>query len=234
MSEPRFPAGFLWGAATAAYQIEGSPTADGAGESIWDRFAHTPGKIANGDTGDVACDSYHLYRTDIQLLKNLGVSSYRMSIAWSRIFPDGRGAPNMRGVDYYNRVIDALLAAGITPYVTLFHWDLPQAQQDRVGGWLSKDTSKAFADYCGFVARRLSGRVRHFFTINEFSCFIDEGLGSGTKAPGLKVPPARLNQARHNAILGHGMAAQAIRAGDMDIAIRKVRANAGLAASVSR
>ena len=207
--ELRFPAGFRWGCATAAYQIEGAVHEDGRGETNWDVFSHTPGRVANGDTGDVACDSYHLYPTDIQLTRDLGVGVYRMSIAWSRIFPEGRGTPNPRGVDYYNRVIDALLAAGITPYVTLFHWDLPQALP---GGWQNRDTAYAFADYAGYMAGRLSDRVHDFMTVNELRCFTDLGHQVGVHAPGLRLPPAEVNQVRHHGVLAHGLAVQAIRA----------------------
>jgi beta-glucosidase len=204
-----FPQGFKWGCATAAYQIEGAVHADGRGLTNWDVFSHTPGKIANGDTGDVACDSYHLYNEDIQLLKNLGVGAYRMSIAWSRIFPDGRGAINQKGLDYYNKVVDALLAAGIAPYVTLFHWDLPQALP---GGWQNRDTAYAFADYAATVTGKLSDRVHNFMTVNELRCFTDQGYQSGIKAPGLMLPPAAANQVRHHGVLAHGLGVQAIRA----------------------
>jgi beta-glucosidase len=204
-----FPKDFLWGCATAAYQIEGAVHEGGRGLTNWDVFSHTPGKVANGDTGDVACDSYHRYKEDIQLLKALGVKTYRMSIAWSRIFPDGRGKPNARGLDYYNRVIDELLANGITPYVTLFHWDLPQAL---AGGWQSRDTAYAFADYAGYVAGRLSDRVTDFMTVNELRCFTDLGHQQGIHAPGLQLPPAQVNQVRHHGILAHGLGVQAIRA----------------------
>ncbi|MGN6374705.1 MAG: glycoside hydrolase family 1 protein, partial [Sphingomonas sp.] len=204
-----FPEGFLWGCATASYQIEGAVHEDGRGLTNWDVFAHTPGKIANGDTGDVACDSYHRYADDIQLLKNLGVKTYRMSIAWSRIFPDGRGRPNPKGVDYYNRVIDQLMAAGITPYVTLFHWDLPQALP---GGWQNRDTAKAFADYAGFMAKTLGDRVKNVMTVNELRCFTDLSHKDGKHAPGLKLPPAQVNQVRHHGVLAHGLGVEAIRA----------------------
>jgi beta-glucosidase len=204
-----FPKGFLWGCATAAYQIEGGANEDGRGPSNWDIFAHTPGKIFNGDTGDVADDSYHRYKEDVQLLKNLGVSTYRMSISWSRIFPEGKGQPNPKGLDYYNRVIDELLANHIQPYVTLFHWDLPAALE---GGWQSRDTAKAFADYAGYMAQHISDRVHHFMTTNEFLCFTDLGYRDGRNAPGLKLPPAEVNQVRHNGILAHGLGVQAIRA----------------------
>lgn len=205
----RFPANFLWGCATAAYQIEGAATEDGRGLSIWDTFSHAPGKTFHGDTGDVADDSYHLYKEDVKLLKNLGVRVYRFSISWSRIFPDGTGQPNEKGLAYYQRVIDELLANNIEPYVTLFHWDLPQALP---GGWQSRDTSKAFADYAAYVSKRLSDRVHHFFTTNEFVCFTDLSYKSGQFAPGLKLPAAEVNQIRHNGILAHGLGVQAIRA----------------------
>jgi beta-glucosidase len=208
----RFPNGFLWGVATASYQIEGAWKEDGKGESIWDRFAHTPGKIKNDDTGDVALDHYRRYKEDVQSMKALGAKAYRFSIAWPRIFPDGTGAPNSKGLDFYSRLVDELMANGIQPFATLYHWDLPQALQDRWGGWESRDTAKAFADYAGFVAERLSDRVRHFFTINEFTTFMEWGHGNGLHAPGLRLPPARLNQARHHAVLAHGLGVQAIRA----------------------
>jgi len=204
-----YPKGFLWGCATAAYQIEGGAKDDGRGPSIWDTFAHTWGKTNHGETGDVADDSYHLYKEDVKLLKSLGVSTYRMSISWSRVFPDGAGQPNPKGMDYYNRVVDELLANGITPYITLFHWDLPQALD---GGWQNRATAQSFADYAAYVTKRLSDRVHHFMTTNEFTCFTDLGYQNGQFAPGLKLPPAQVNQIRHHAILAHGLAVQAIRA----------------------
>jgi len=205
----QFPRGFLWGCATAAYQIEGAANVDGRGPSIWDTFSHTPGITYNGDTGDVADDSYHLYKEDVKLLRNLGVSTYRMSISWSRIFPSGTGRANPLGLDYYQRVVDELLANNITPYITLFHWDLPQALP---GGWQSRETSKAFAEYAAYVTRRLSDRVHHFMTTNEFTCFTDLGYREGRFAPGLRLPAAQANQVRHHGILAHGLAVQAIRA----------------------
>jgi beta-glucosidase len=205
----QLPPGFVWGCATAAYQIEGGAHEGGRGESIWDVFSHTPGKTYNGDTGDVADDSYRLYKEDVKLLKNLGVSAYRMSIAWPRIFPNGTGQPNQAGLDYYKRVLDELLANGITPYVTLFHWDLPAAL---AGGWQSRATALAFADYAGYVARQLSDRVHHFMTTNEFACFTDLSYQVGQFAPGLKLPAAEVNQVRHHGILAHGLGVQAIRA----------------------
>ena len=206
-----FPKGFLWGTATAAYQIEGAVNADGRGPSIWDTFAHTPGKTHNNDTGDVAADHYHRYRDDIQSMKALGMAAYRFSIAWPRIFPQGTGAPNPKGLDFYDRLVDELIANGIEPFATLYHWDLPQALQDR-GGWETRDTANAFADYAGHVADKLSDRVKRFFTLNECAAFVELGHGSGVHAPGLKLPPGRLNQARHHVLLAHGLAVQAIRA----------------------
>lgn len=204
-----FPKDFRWGTATASFQIEGATREDGRGQTNWDVFCQTPGKVANGDTGDVACDSYHRYGEDIQLLKNLGVNSYRMSIAWSRIFPEGRGKPNQKGIDYYNRVIDGLKAAGIEPYVTMFHWDLPEALP---GGWQNRDTALAFADYAGFMAGKISDRVSHFMTLNELRCFTDLSHQIGIHAPGLKLSPAAVNQVRHHGVLAHGLGVQAIRA----------------------
>jgi beta-glucosidase len=207
-----FPSGFLWGAATSAYQIEGAVTEDGRGPSIWDRYAHMPGKIADRSNADIANDSYHLYKDDVQLMKALGVKAYRFSIAWPRVFPEGVGTPNPKGLDFYNRLLDELLANGIEPFATIYHWDLPLALQDRLGGWMSRDTSKAFADYAGYVASHLSDRVKHLFTINECSRLVDLGYGAGFDAPGLKLPQPALNQVRHNVALGHGLAVQAIRA----------------------
>src|SRR5712672_2357206 len=207
-----FPKDFVWGTATSAYQIEGAVNEDGRGRSIWDTFAHTPGKIGDSSTADRANEHYHRYKEDVRLIRDLGVRHYRFSVAWPRIFPDGTGAPNPKGLDFYNRLIDELLANGIEPSATLYHWDLPQALQDRVGGWQSSETSKAFADYAGYVAERLSDRVKNIFTLNEAGRFLNFGYGWGIDAPGLKLPPAELNQARHHVVLAHGLAVQAIRA----------------------
>jgi beta-glucosidase len=208
----RFPAGFVWGTATSAYQIEGAVNEDGRGPSIWDTFSHTPGKIGDNTNADRANDHYHRYKEDVGLIKDLGAKAYRFSIAWPRVFPNGDGTPNPKGLDFYNRLVDELLANGIEPYATLYHWDLPQSLEDRVGGWRSSDTSKAFGDYSGYVAERLSDRVKNFFTINEAGRFLNFGYGWGIDAPGLKLPTGELNQARHNVVLGHGYAVQAIRA----------------------
>jgi beta-glucosidase len=205
----QFPAGFVWGCATAAYQVEGAASEDGRGPSVWDTFSHTAGKTFEGQTGDVADDSYHLYPDDAKLMKGLGVKGYRLSISWSRIFPNGTGQPNDKGLAHYDRVIDDLLAQQIEPYITLFHWDLPQALP---GGWQSRDTAKAFADYAGLVSRRLSDRVKRFMTVNELVCFTDLGYKVGIFAPGLKLEPREANQVRHHGVLAHGLAVQAIRA----------------------
>jgi beta-glucosidase len=206
-----FPAGFLWGSATASYQVEGAAREGGRGVSIWDTFSHTPGKTNHGDTGDVADDYFHRYRQDAQLMKNLGLKSCRFSIAWSRIFPTGAGAPNQQGLDFYRRMTDALLEAGIEPFCTLYHWDLPQTLQDR-GGWENRDTAKLFADYAGYTAGKLSDKVHQFMTMNEMRTFVELGYGTGTHAPGLKVGPKRLAQLTHYVVLAHGLAVQAIRA----------------------
>jgi beta-glucosidase len=220
----RFPDGFFWGVATSSYQIEGAWDEDGKGVSIWDTYVRTPGNIAHGDTGDVANDHYHRYKEDVALMHSIGATAYRFSVAWPRIFPDGIGEPNSRGVDFYSRLIDELLGAGIEPFATLYHWDLPQTMQDNYGGWQSKDTAKAFADYAGYVAEHLGDRVKHYFTINEFASFVEGGyqgldvqVGGGKTvhlgaAPGLRLSEAGLKQVRHHAVLGHGLAVQAIRA----------------------
>jgi beta-glucosidase len=206
-----FPQGFRWGTATSAYQIEGAAQEDGRGPSIWDTFCRLPWKIRDGTNGDVACDHYHLYKEDVALMKVLGATTYRFSIAWPRLFPEGRGLPDPKGLAFYDRLVDELLANGIEPFATLYHWDLPQVLQDR-GGWESRDTAEAFAAYAGFAASKLSDRVGNFFTMNEIRTFIEMGYGNGMFAPGLALPKARLNQARHHAVLGHGLAVQAVRA----------------------
>jgi beta-glucosidase len=204
-----FPQGFKWGCATAAYQIEGAADEDGRGPSIWDNFSHTLGKTFQGDTGDVADDSYHLYKEDVRLLKNLDAKVYRMSISWSRVLPDGTGKPNGKGLDYYKRVVDELRNNDIEPYVTLFHWDLPASLPH---GWQSRTTAKAFGDYAAFIARELSDRVHNFFTTNEFVCFTDLSYKVGQFAPGLRLDAAQVNQVRHHGVLAHGLGVQAIRA----------------------
>lgn len=207
-----FPSGFIWGTATSAYQVEGAVAEDGRGPSIWDAFSHQPGHIADGSNADRADDHYHRYKQDVALMRELGVKAYRFSIAWPRVFPEGVGAANPKGLDFYDRLLDELLANGIEPYATLYHWDLPQSLQDRFGGWQSTETSKAFADYAAYVAQRLTDRVKTIFTVNEVGRFVTFGYGLGIDAPGLKLPPKQLNQVRHNVALAHGLAVQAIRA----------------------
>ncbi|MDE1163027.1 MAG: GH1 family beta-glucosidase [Acidobacteriaceae bacterium] len=209
--ERSFPQGFLWGSATASYQVEGAVKEDGRGVSIWDTFSHTPGKTHNGDTGDIADDFYHRYPQDIEMMKELGLKTCRFSIAWPRIFPNGTGQPNQKGIDFYRRLSDKLRAAGIEPYCTLYHWDLPQVLQDK-GGWQNRDTAKAFADYAGYTAGKLSDTISHWMTVNEMSTFIGVGYRDGRHAPGLKLGPKDLAQAQHHAVLGHGLAVRAIRA----------------------
>ena len=205
-----FPERFLWGSATSAYQVEGSPLADGAGPSTWHRFAHTPGRIRDGDNGDVACDHYHQFRDDVGLMRNLGLNAYRFSIAWSRVMPRGTGQINARGVDFYERLVDTLLDHGVEPMVTLYHWDLPAALDDR-GGWLNPDSAHWFSDYAQMMFRRLDGRVKLWTTLNEPWVITDGGYLHGTLAPGhrnrFEAPIAT-----HNLLRAHGMAVRAYRA----------------------
>jgi beta-glucosidase len=205
----RFPERFLWGASTSAYQIEGSPLADGAGPSIWQRFAHTPGNIRDGDTGDVACDHYRRWREDVKLMQEIGLQAYRFSISWSRVMPQGRGAVNEAGLAFYDRLVDTLLENGIQPMVTLFHWDLPEAL-DNQGGWLNRDIAGWFADYARVMFRRLDDRVTSWATINEPWVVSDGGYLHGTLAPGhrnrFEAPIAA-----HNLLRAHGAAVKAYR-----------------------
>jgi beta-glucosidase len=207
----RFPQDFIWGTATASYQVEGAVHEDGRGPSIWDTFSHTPGKTFQGQTADVADDFYHRYKEDIALMQRLGVKGFRFSIAWPRVFPEGTGTPNPKGLDFYKRLADALREAGIEPFCTLFHWDLPQALQDK-GGWTNVATSHAFADYAHYTVSQLSDRITHWMTINEFGSYIDLGYESGEFAPGLRLSRRDVAQTRHNAVLAHGLAVQSIRA----------------------
>ncbi|MBY8866541.1 GH1 family beta-glucosidase [Streptomyces sennicomposti] len=204
------PHDFLWGTATSAYQIEGAAAEDGRAPSIWDTFSHTPGKTDNGDHGDVACDHYHRWPEDIALMRQLGLNAYRLSIAWPRVVPGGDGPANPKGLAFYDELIDGLLEAGITPSVTLYHWDLPQALQDR-GGWPERDTAEHFADYASVVADRLGDRVSHWTTLNEPSCSAWIGHLEGKMAPGLTDLTAAV-RASYHLLLGHGLATRAIRA----------------------
>jgi beta-glucosidase len=205
-----FPQGFTWGAATAAYQIEGAARAGGRGPSVWDTFSRTPGKVHGGDTGDVACDSYHRYPEDVALMASLGLGAYRFSISWPRVQPSGRGAVNQRGLDYYRALLDELSANGIAATATLYHWDLPQELQDE-GGWAVRGTAQRFAEYTAIVAAALGDRVARWITLNEPQVVASHGYRTGEHAPGLRDAAAAA-AATHHLLLGHGLAAQALRA----------------------
>jgi beta-glucosidase len=204
-----FSPDFVWGAATAAYQVEGAAAEDGRGESIWDRFSATPGKVANGDTGAVACDTYHRYAEDIRLMRALGIGAFRLSVAWPRILPEGRGRVNRAGLDFYDRLVDDLLTNDLDPYVTLYHWDLPQALEDR-GGWPARETVEAFTEYTEVVVARLGDRVRHWITQNEPWVVSWLGYGLGLHAPGRTSERDAL-AAGHHVLLAHGRAAEILR-----------------------
>ena len=204
-----FPSDFIWGAATASYQIEGAAQEDGRGESVWDRFCATPGKVRGGDTGEVACDFYHRYRDDVKLMRELGLDAFRFSIAWPRVMPGGRGAVNEKGLDFYDRLVDELLANEIEPFATLFHWDTPQALED-AGGWTDRATAEAFAEYAEVVATRLGDRVQHWITHNEPWVHAWIGHAWGTHAPG-RTSEKDAVAAAHHLLLSHGWAVDAIR-----------------------
>ena len=206
-----FPKDFLWGAATSAYQIEGAVEDDGRGPSIWDMFEKKPGAIWNGQSGRVACDHYHRFRDDVALMKSLGLGAYRFSVSWPRVLPGGTGAVNEKGLAFYDALVDALLGAGITPLLTLFHWDLPEALQLR-GGWMTRDAAGWFAEYAALVTKRLSDRVPYWMTINEPRSFIGAGYRLGIHAPGEQLPLREALQAGHHLLLAHGRGVQAIRA----------------------
>jgi beta-glucosidase len=206
----QFPEGFVWGAATASYQIEGAARDDGRGPSIWDTFSRTPGKVFAGHTGDVACEHYHRYRDDVALMAELGLKAYRFSVSWPRIRPDGTGPVNQRGLDFYDRLVDELRGRGIDPIVTLYHWDLPQPLEDR-GGWASRESAEQFARYAAAVYARLGDRVQTWTTLNEPWCAAFLGYANGIHAPGRQDPVAAF-AATHHLLLGHGLAAQALRA----------------------
>jgi beta-glucosidase len=215
-----FPTDFLWGASTAAYQIEGAVREDGRGPSIWDSFSHTPGKTANGDTGDVACDHYHRWGEDLVLMRELGLGAYRFSTAWPRILPQGRGAVNEAGFTFYDRLVDALLEAGIQPWLCLYHWDLPQALEDK-GGWRNRDTAYWYRDYAAIVARRLADRVTHWATFNEPNMVAYRGHGEGDHAPGLTNGDAVL-RAIHTLNLAHGLGVMALRERRADLQLGNI------------
>lgn len=205
-----FPDHFLWGAAAASYQVEGAATADGKGKSVWDMFCERPGAVFEQHSGVTACDHYHLYQEDVGLMAELGLHAYRLSLSWPRLFPDGVGSPNQKGFDFYDRLFDALLAKGITPYVTLFHWDYPLSLFHR-GGWLNRDSVDWFADYAAAVVARYSDRVTNYFTLNEPQVFIGFGHQQGEHAPGLTLPTSEMLLAGHHCLLAHGKSVQAMR-----------------------
>lgn len=216
MMSYQFPAGFEWGAATSAYQIEGAIKEDGRQPSVWDTFSETRGRTFKGQTGAIACDHYHRYKEDIQLMVELGIKNYRFSLSWCRILPDGRGAVNEAGIDFYRRLVDCLLENGIMPYATLFHWDSPQALEDKYGSWRSREMAYDFADYVTAVVSRLGDRIAHWMTLNEISCFTHMGYDVGATpkhAPGTRVKSRKdVWQTSHHALLAHGLGTQAIRA----------------------
>ena len=214
MFQRDFPADFVWGAASASYQVEGAPFEDGKGASVWNEFDKRPGTMRDDVNGDVACDHYHRYPEDIALMHDIGMTGYRFSIAWSRIFPEGRGRFNQAGMDHYKRVCEELLKNGIAPYVTLYHWDLPLALQKDFGGWESRECVKYFGEYAARIAQELKGMVKNYFTTNEFLAASDVAYGMGLIAPGLKLPKKRVNQVRHHLLLAHGTALQAVHAAD--------------------
>lgn len=204
-----WPKGFIWGAATSAFQIEGDRA--GRGPSVWDAFCRRKGAVFEGHNGDVACDHIHRWREDIELMRQLGVQAYRFSIAWPRVLPTGRGRINEKGFAFYDRLVDALLAAGIEPWITLFHWDFPLSMYRR-GGWLNRDSADWFADYAALAVKRLSDRVRHWMTLNEPQCFVDHGHRSAMHAPGLRLPMADVVRVAHHSLLAHGRGVKAMRA----------------------
>ena len=212
-----FPDGFLWGVASSSYQIEGAWNEDEKGESIWDRFSHTPGNIKNGDTGDIACDHYHLYKKDVALMKELGIQAYRFSISWPRVLPKGKGDINRVGLEFYNRLVDELLEAGIEPWICLYHWDLPQALQDE-GGWANRNIVRSFADYAGLMARELGDRVKRWLIFNEPRCVAWLGHFTGVHAPGIKNLELAL-KVSHHLLLTQGKTIQTLREVNQDFQI---------------
>lgn len=211
LTAPVFPPDFLWGAATAAYQIEGAPNADGKGPSIWDMMCRKEGAIAGGATGDVACEHYHRFKADVAMMKDMGLQAYRFSISWARIFPEGTGTVNQKGLDFYSALVDELLAAGIEPFATLYHWDLPLALHHR-GGWMNREIKDWFADYAVTVGNALGDRVKWWMTLNEPSVFVVAGYRDGNHAPGLRLSVAEGLRCVHHALLAHGEGTRALRA----------------------
>ncbi|MBR2439948.1 MAG: family 1 glycosylhydrolase [Lentisphaeria bacterium] len=214
-----FPEDFVWGSATASYQVEGAPFEDGKGASVWNEFEKRPGAMRDDVNGDVACDHYHRYPEDIAHMKNIGLNGYRFSLAWSRIFPDGYGKVNQKGIDHYKRVCETLLKNGVEPYVTLYHWDLPLALQKEFGGWESRETVKYFGEYASKIGEEFKGLIKYYCTTNEFLAASDVAYSMGLIAPGLKLEKKRVNQIRHHLLLAHGTAVSALRAADADAKI---------------
>ena len=212
-----FSENFAWGAATASYQIEGGWDVNGKGMSVWDEFSHTSGKIRNNDHGDMACDHIHRYKEDVQLMKELGLKAYRFSVSWPRVIPDGTGKVNEAGIAFYSDLVDELLANGIEPYITLYHWDLPLRLQEK-GGWCNRECVQWFADYTMLIAQRLGDRVKHFFTFNEISVFI-KGIITGVHAPGLKMTPDYYVKAYHHILCAHGSAVKVLRENVKDVQV---------------
>jgi beta-glucosidase len=215
-----FPDGFLWGASTSAYQIEGAVREDGRGPSTWDVFSHLPGNIAGEDTGDLACDHYHRWPADIELMRELGLTAYRLSTAWPRILPEGRGKPNPKGLEFYDRLVDAVLAADIEPWICLYHWDLPQDLEYR-GGWQNRDTASWFAEYAAIGVRQLGDRVKHWATFNEPSIASIKGYGEGRHAPGIRGRASGL-RAIHMMNLAHGLGIEAMRSERADLLLGNI------------
>lgn len=207
----KFPKDFIWGGATSSYQIEGAAFHEGGGESIWDMMGRQPGKIHQGDTGELACDHYHRYKQDVTLMANIGLKAYRFSVSWPRVLPTGQGAINQKGLDFYHRLVDELLEKNITPWVSLFHWDFPYDLYCR-GGWLNRESADWFSDYTSLVVDKLSDRVQHWITLNEPQCYIELGHASGIHAPGLQLARREVLLAAHHTLLAHGKAVQVIRA----------------------
>jgi beta-glucosidase len=209
-----FPEGFLWGAATASYQIEGAWDEDEKGESIWDRFSHTPGKVQNAETGDTACDHYHRYEDDVALMAEIGLKAYRFSISWPRVLPEGTGPVNQKGLDFYGRLVDALLEKDIRPLATLYHWDLPQVLQDRFAGWEGRDIAPAFGEYASVVTARLGDRVKNWMTLNEPAVVVGCGYRGGSHAPGKRADRAVQLTVAHNLLRAHGEGYRALKGAD--------------------
>jgi len=207
----KFPKNFTWGFAAAAPQIEGAAFTDGKAASVWDTFARQPGKVKNGDNLDTACDHYHLFKKDFALMAKLGAKNYRLSLAWPRIHPTGGSAVNRKGIDFYHRLLDSMLDHGLTPWVTMFHWDLPQTLEDDFGGWRDRRTADAFATYADTIVKAYGDKVKNWITLNEIDCFTRMGYGIGMKAPGLKLSQQIVNQTHHTALLAHGHGVRAVR-----------------------